>query len=73
MSNDDTAVIKIPSVGDSLSQAAQDVLSGDIELKQTQHAEGLGVWYMYWTIWYSGGEVIITEDSERLRVQLPIA
>lgn len=73
VSNDNTAVIKIPSVGDSLSQAAQDVLSGDIELKQTQHAEGLGVWYMYWTIWYSGGEVIITEDSERLRVQLPIA
>jgi PAS domain S-box-containing protein len=73
VAQDDAAIVDIPSVGSSLLPAEQDVLSGDIDIKQTRHAEGLGVWYVYWLIWYSGGTVTVAEDDDRIRVRLPTA
>jgi PAS domain S-box-containing protein len=71
VTQDNGAIVEISSADSHLLPAEQDVLSGDIDIEQTRHAEGLGVWYVYWVIWYSGGEVIITENDNRIQVQLP--
>ena len=73
VSRDDDAIVELTPVEGRLSSAEQDVLSGDIDVKQTRHAGALGVWYVYWTVWYSGGAITVTENGNRLRVRFPTA
>ncbi|PSP96172.1 hypothetical protein BRC84_02065 [Halobacteriales archaeon QS_1_68_44] len=51
-----------------LPSAERDVLTGDIEIQQVRHARGLGVWYVYWQIWYAGGTVEVADDEVRVRL-----
>ncbi|PSQ40823.1 hypothetical protein BRD14_07685 [Halobacteriales archaeon SW_5_68_122] len=51
-----------------LPSAERDVLTGDIEIRQVRHARGLGVWYVYWQIWYAGGTVEVADDEVRVRL-----
>jgi PAS domain S-box-containing protein len=68
----DTVVVTIATPGDGLSPTQQDVLTGDLDVEQVRHAQGLGVWYAYWNVRYSGGEISVTEATE-IRVHLPTA
>jgi signal transduction histidine kinase len=68
----DSVVVKIATPGDGLSATQQDVLTGDLDVEQVRHAQGLGVWYAYWNVRYSGGEITVTEATD-IRVHLPTA
>ena len=67
----DSAVVEIAAPGDGLSPAQQDVLTGDMDIEQVRHAQGLGVWYAYWNVRYSGGEITIGGPAD-IQVHLPI-
>ena len=69
----DTAVVEVPAVGGGLPPAERDVLTGEIDIEQVRHAQGLGVWYVYWHVWYSKGTVEVTDADERIRLHLPTA
>jgi len=69
----DPAVVEVPVVDGGLPAADRDVLTGDIDIKQIRHSRGLGVWYVFWNVWYSGGTVTIPEDGDCIRVELPAA
>jgi PAS domain S-box-containing protein len=68
----DSVVVKIATPGDGPSATQQDVLTGDLDVEQVRHAQGLGVWYAYWNVRYSGGEITVTEATD-IRVHLPTA
>jgi len=68
-----TAVVEVPAVGGGLPPAERDVLTGEIDIEQVRHAQGLGVWYVYWHVWYSKGTVEVTDADERIRLHLPTA
>lgn len=68
----DAAVVEITSADTALSPTEQEVLTGDIDIKQIRHTQGLGVWYVYWHVWYSGGTVTVTDESD-IRIHLPTA
>jgi PAS domain S-box-containing protein len=68
---DDTPVLEISTVGDTLPSAERAVLTGQIDLEQIRHADGLGVWYVYWHIWYSGGTITITDCDDQVQIKLP--
>jgi PAS domain S-box-containing protein len=68
---DDTPALEISTATDALPSAERAVLTGQIDLEQIRHAEGLGVWYVYWHIWYSGGTVRITDPEDQVRIELP--
>lgn len=67
----DTVAVVIPRLAESLSAVEQEVLTGDIEIETTRHAQGLGVWYVYWQLWYSGGEIRVLADNQRVEIHLP--
>ena len=71
--DDAPAVVEVPPVGDGLPPAKRDVLTGEIDIEQVRHAQGLGVWYAYWHVWYSKGTVEVTDADERIRMHLPTA
>ncbi|MFT4880563.1 MAG: PAS domain S-box-containing protein [Salinirussus sp.] len=73
VAHDDTAIVELPSVGGRLPSADREVLTGEIDIEQVRHADGLGVWYVYWHIWYSGGTVTVTDADGCIRVHLPTA
>ena len=72
VSESDTVVVTIATPGDGLSSTQQDVLTGDLAVEQVRHAQGLGIWYAYWNVRYSGGEISVTEATN-IRVHLPTA
>lgn len=67
----DIVAVVIPRLGESLSAVEQEVLTGDIEIETTRHAQGLAVWYVYWQLWYSGGEIRVLADNQRVEIHLP--
>lgn len=69
----DTITVTVEGVDTGVTAIEQEVLTGDIELDQTWHAEGLGVWYVYWHVWYSGGEITVSEDRSRVQMHFPTA
>ncbi len=70
VTHSDTAVVGITVPDGALSATQREVLTGDIDIEQVRHAQGLGVWYVYWSVRYSGGEVTITENAD-IRIRLP--
>lgn len=66
----DTPIIEIATDESCLTPSDQEVLTGDIAPNQIRHARGLGVWYVYWYIWYSGGTITVSEDGKDIRIRL---
>lgn len=71
--DDQTTVVTITGTDGRISPIEQEVLTGDIEIEQTWHAQGLAVWYVYWHIWYSGGEIRVLKNAQDVEVHLPNA
>ena len=69
----DDATLTITCADCTLPAAEREVLTGDIELDQVRHAQGLGVWNVYWHVWYAGGSVEPLEGDDGVRVRLPPA
>jgi len=69
--DEETAVAVVEVPGGRLPEAEREVLTGEIEVNQLRHAQGLGVWYVYWHVRYSGGEIEVTDDGGEIRVYLP--
>ena len=69
----DTAAVTVQTTDGAVPPVEREVLTGDIDIDQTKHAQGLGVWYVYWHVWYSGGRVEITGDGDCIHVHLPLA
>ena len=67
----DDAALTITADDCALPAAEREVLTGDIELDQVRHAQGLGVWNVYWHVWYAGGSVEPLEGDDGVRVRLP--
>ncbi|PSQ12429.1 hypothetical protein BRC99_05330 [Halobacteriales archaeon QS_7_69_60] len=66
--DDDDAVVTLSTPDCRLPAAERDVLTGDIEIRQMRHARGLGVWHVYWQVWYAGGTVELTDDDVQVRL-----
>jgi PAS domain S-box len=69
----DTAAVTIQTTDGAVPPVEREVLTGEIDIDQTKHAQGLGVWYVYWHVWYSGGRIEITGDGDCIHVHLPLA
>jgi PAS domain S-box-containing protein len=69
----ETPVVQIGATGCELSAAEREVLTGEADIDQIQHAQGLGVWYVYWQVWYSGGEVSVSGDGDQIELSVPPA
>jgi len=61
--------LEITIVDGGLSRSEQEVLLGEIDVNQMRHPQGLGIWYVYWHVWYSGGRVTI--DGNDVRIHFP--
>ena len=64
----DDATLTITADDCALPAAEREVLTGDIELDQVRHAQGLGVWNVCWHVWYAGGSVEPLDDGVRVRL-----
>ncbi|ERH10032.1 MAG: PAS sensor histidine kinase [halophilic archaeon J07HX64] len=73
LTGEDTPVLRLGATGCALSAAEQEVLAGKTEIDQIRHAQGLGVWYVYWQVWYSGGEISVAGDGGQVELSLPPA
>ncbi len=60
--DDDVGRIVVES-GAALSEAERAVLTGEIEIDPLTHAEGLGLWYVYWLVQFSGGTITVEGDD----------
>jgi hypothetical protein len=67
----ETPVVQIGATGCELSAAEREVLTGEADIDQIQHAQGLGVWYVYWQVWYSGGEISVSGDGDQIELLVP--
>jgi len=46
-----------------ISDTERAVLTGEIEIDPLTHAEGLGLWYVYWLVQFSGGTVTVEDKN----------
>ncbi|WP_257297820.1 PAS domain S-box protein [Haloarchaeobius sp. FL176] len=69
VTQDESITLEITTVDGGLSSIEQEVLAGEIDLNQIRHPQGLGIWYVYWHVWYSGGRVTI--DGNDVRIHFP--
>jgi PAS domain S-box-containing protein len=65
----ESVFLEITTVDGGLSSTEQEVLVGEIDVNQMRHPRGLGIWYVYWHVWYSGGRVTI--DGNDVRIHFP--
>jgi len=73
VTEDDMPALRLDTTGCELSAAEQEVLTGNTDIGQIRHAQGLGVWYVYWQVWYSGGKMSVAGDGEQVELLLPPA
>jgi PAS domain S-box-containing protein len=67
----ETAVVAVRTADGGLPTAEQEVLTGDIDVEPVRHAQGLGVWYVYWQIQYSGGAIDVSDGGRDVLLRLP--
>jgi signal transduction histidine kinase len=65
----DTGAVEITTGDSGLTPPQQEVLMGDIDIRQTRHARGLEIWYVYWHLWYSGGTATVAENGTNIEVR----
>lgn len=67
---DDWVVIEFNDEGPGLPKMEQNILRGRMET-QLEHGQGLGLWFVYWTVVSSGGKLTVTvDDGTTVRVWL---
>jgi signal transduction histidine kinase len=59
---DDWVVIEVEDNGSGLPEMERDILRGQIET-QLEHGQGLGLWFVYWTVVRSGGKLTVAVDE----------
>ncbi|MFB6113618.1 MAG: ATP-binding protein [Halodesulfurarchaeum sp.] len=68
-------VVEVADNGPGIDEDTQQVLTAGSESK-LMHLEGLGLWFVYWTVIESGGEFAIESSEQagsRVRMKFPLA
>jgi K+-sensing histidine kinase KdpD len=60
--HDDWVVIEIDDNGTGLPELERNILRGRMET-QLEHGQGLGLWFVYWTVVRSGGKLTVAVDE----------
>jgi len=67
---DDWVVIEVDDNGCGLPEMERNILRGQMET-QLEHGQGLGLWFVYWTVVRSGGKLTVAvDDGTTIRVWL---
>lgn len=67
---DDWVVVEIEDEGSGLPEIEQNILRGQMET-QLDHGQGLGLWFVYWTVTRSNGRLTVSvNDGTTVRVWL---
>lgn len=75
VNRDSTIEVAVTDNAGGIPKIEKQVLTGDININPLTHGQGLGLWYIYWTVRYSGGSVEISEErtgGSEIRVTLPL-
>jgi PAS domain S-box-containing protein len=75
VNRDSTIEVTVSDNAGGFPEIEQKVLTGDINIDPLAHGQGLGLWYIYWTVRYSGGSIEISEEQaggSEIRVILPL-
>ncbi|WP_311173338.1 sensor histidine kinase [Halobellus ordinarius] len=59
---DDWVVIRVDDNGSGLPELERNILRGQMET-QLEHSQGLGLWFVYWTVIRSGGKLTVAVDD----------
>jgi len=65
------AVLHVSDDGDGVSALEREVLERESET-DLEHASGLGLWFVHWTVQASGGDLSF-EGGSTVSVTLPLA
>ncbi len=71
-----TVTISVADDGPGIPEAERDLLGGDREITQLQHASGLGLWLVNWVVARVGGELSFSENDPRgtvVTIEVPAA
>lgn len=70
---DSTVEVVVTDHAGGIPDLEREILTGDISIDPLAHGKGLGLWYAYRTVHYSGGSITISEqpDGSKIRVSLP--
>ncbi|WP_435075674.1 GAF domain-containing sensor histidine kinase [Halorubrum sp. HHNYT27] len=67
---DDWVVITVEDNGCGLPEMERNILRGQMET-QLEHGQGLGLWFVYWTVVRSGGKLTVAvDDGTTIRIWL---
>lgn len=59
---DDWVVVEVEDNGCGLPEMERNILQGQMET-QLEHGQGLGLWFVYWTVVRSGGKLTVDVDE----------
>lgn len=70
---DSTTSVVVTDNAGRIPDTEQQILTGNISIDPLAHGQGLGLWYVYWIVRYSGGSIAVSEqpDGSEVRVLLP--
>jgi PAS domain S-box-containing protein len=72
----DTCTVAVADDGPGIPAFEREILAGDREINQLQHGSGVGLWFVYWVVRLSDGEVTFADNDPRgsvVTVELPAA
>lgn len=70
-SGDSTEIAVTDNAG-GISDMEQRILTGDASIDPLAHGEGLGMWYVYRAVRYSGGSIAVAERADGSEVQISL-
>jgi len=70
---DTTVKIAVIDTAGGMPDIERNILTGEISIDPVAHGQGLGLWYIYWAVHYSGGSIEVSEhsDGSEVRMVLP--
>jgi PAS domain S-box-containing protein len=70
---DSTVEIVVTDNAGEIPDIEQQILTGKINIDPVAHGQGIGLWYVYWIVHYSGGSIAISEqpDGSKIQILLP--